>query len=142
MLIFKERNMVKILKYLILLSGITLIIIFLIRLDFSEYKSEDQLLESKIDLKITEKSLHRGFIKLNKDILLSQNCPEIGKSSLGKRGDIGMMHPPYQLKKKANDSIFLVIKDNDSFFFSMIDYSKDKLKDPTFGQLIKRFFNE
>lgn len=133
-----EKN----LKYLILVSGISLVSIFLIRLDFSEYKSEDQIYKSKINLEITEKLLHRGFIKLNTNMLLSQNCPEIGKSKLDPKGDIAMIQPPYRLKKKANDSIFLVIKEKDSFYFSMINYSKNKFKDPTFGQLIKRYLNK
>ena len=55
---------------------------------------------------------------------------------------IGMIDPPYELKKKPNDSIFLVLKKNDSFYFSMIDYSKSRFKDPTFGQLLKRLLQE
>lgn len=121
--------MVKKLKYIFLALGLFLVIIFLINLDFDDYKSEDNLFSSEINLKITEDSLHRGFIKLDNGILLSQNCPETVRNRAKTKRDIGMVEPPYQLKKELNDSIFLVIKGKDSFFFSMIDYSKDRFKD-------------
>ena len=134
--------MVKKLKYIFIVLGILWIVIFIINLDFSDYKSEDFIFSSQINKTITENSLHRGFIKLDKGLLLSQNCPEYTQNKEKTNKTIGMIDPPYELKKKPNDSIFLVLKKNDSFYFSMIDYSKSRVKEPTFWQLLKTLLQE
>jgi len=90
---------------------------------------------------ITKASFHRGFIKLEENIWISQNLPEIYKVNEKETGRlIDAILPPYELKKSARDSVFLLLKDRDSLYFKMIRY--DTINDPTFSQLFRRWFKD
>ena len=104
------------------------------------------LQEERMDLRkqsmngnINKSSFHRGFIKVEEGIWISQNTPEVSIIDGQKTGLlIGDIYPPYRLKKQAGDSIILLVKDNDSLYFKVL--VQDSINDPTFSQLYRRWF--
>lgn len=89
--------------------------------------------------KIDKSSFHRGFIKVNDNIWISQNTPEVSVVDGQKTGRlIDEIYPPYRLKKQPGDSIILLEKDEDSLYFRVL--GEDSINDPTFSQLYRRWF--
>ncbi|RXG33143.1 hypothetical protein [Leeuwenhoekiella marinoflava] len=91
----------------------------------------------------SDKALNRGFIKLDKENYISQNTQSIlKKSSLSNNRliKLGDLEPPYKIIKHRGNDTLIIIKNMDTVFFKMIDYSKDNKNDPTFKDFLKGFF--
>lgn len=89
----------------------------------------------RIKTEITNDSFIKGFLKVDENNFISQNCSAINSE---KFSTIGQVNPPFKLlKKEKNDTLF-VIKKVDTILFKMMDYSNDSIYDPTFGQLFRR----
>jgi len=125
---------------ILLVIGFIVAINFPLIEDFSDTKFLDN--KTQVNAIIKDESIIKGSIKLNDIIYLSQNTPHLKNDINNSIRMISDIKPPYRLFKTENNDTILVIKNRDSIYFKLIDYSKDNVDDPTFKDLFQNIFKK
>ena len=119
---------------------IVFIIVFLNKYVIEDFSNTELLKANhEVSVKVEKNSYVKGFIKLNDKLYISINTPMVNKKE-GMFGKLADVNPPFKLEKLKNSKQILVIKDNDTIFFKLIDYSRDAIEDPTFKDLYETIF--